>query len=265
MSAWLRARVHLHVVLPLLEVVARERPDVAARLRSLEGRVAIRGPAGEDLAAAIVIDRGSVSVERGPRALANADVTCAFRDVGSLDAFFAGRPALPSIAPLSGLRHPVLLAKTAWLLSTLRVLAPKPAEELAREDAAARALRVRLVLYLVTAAISRLAKDGFAPARDIAEGSPDRVYQWSVGESDIAAFVRVANGRVRAGRGLYAHRRPFVAFAFRDVDAAHRVITAQASQMTSYSEGLVTTSGSPEYVRKMTLLMQKVDALMLEA
>lgn len=258
MSAWLRARVHLGVVLPLLEVVARERRDVASRLGSITGRVTIRGP-GEDLDATIVVDRGDVTVEHGTP----GDVTCTFRDVESLDAFFSGRPALPSVAPF--LRHPVLLAKAAWLLSTLRVLQPRSRRALARETPADRALRVRLVLYLVTAAMSRLAKDGFEPARELARQSPDRVYQWTVGGTDVGAWLRVNDGRVRSGRGVYAHRRPFVAFAFRDMDAAHRVITAQASQMESYTEGLVATSGSPEYVRKVTLVMQKVDALMLEA
>lgn len=259
MSAWLRARVHLGVVLPLLEVVAHERRDVASRLRSLSGRVAIRGP-GEDLGATIAVERGKVTVERA----AEGDVTCSFRDVAALDAFFSGRAALPSISPLGALRHPVLLAKTAWLVSTLRVLQPRSPRELAAETPADRALRVRLVLYLVTAAMSRLAKDGFGPARALAEASPDRVYQWTVGGSDVGAWLRVNDGRIRAGRGVYPHRRPFVAFAFRDMEAAHRVITAQASQMESYTEGLVATAGSPEYVRKVTLVMQKVDALMLD-
>ncbi len=258
-TAWLKARVHLRVVLPLLEVVAREREDVAARVKSLEGRIAIRGPS-DDLASTIVLANGGIRIL--PEAN-DPDVTCTFKDAEALDAFFSGKPALPSIR--GGLRHPLLLAKTAALLSTLRVLQPRPPNELAHESPAQKALRVRLVLYLVTAAISRLAKDGFAPAVDLARDSPERIYQWTVEGSDVGAFVRVERGRIRSGRGTYRHREPFVAFSFRDMNAAHRVITAEASQMTSYTERLVTTSGSPEYVRKVTLLMQKVDALMLES
>ena len=53
-------------------------------------------------------------------------------------------------------------------------------------------------------------------------------------------------------------------FVFPDVDAALQVLTATGSQMTGVRGGLIQTLGSPEYTRKISLLMQKVDELLAE-
>ena len=46
--------------------------------------------------------------------------------------------------------------------------------------------------------------------------------------------------------------------------AALAVLTATGSQMSGVRSGQVQTFGSPEYTRKISLLMQKVDALLVE-
>jgi hypothetical protein len=121
---------------------------------------------------------------------------------------------------------------------------------------------VRLLLALVTRALAELHRGGFPEMVDLVAASPERVYQWTVAGSDIGAFVRVGAGRVHAGRGTYARRRPFVHFVFRDTDSALAVLTSSESQMASVREARVETIGSPEYTRKIALLMQRVDALL---
>jgi hypothetical protein len=85
-----------------------------------------------------------------------------------------------------------------------------------------------------------------------------------VTSENIGAYLRMKHGRVLAGRGIYPRRRPFVHFVFPDVDAALSVLTATDSQMSGVRDGKVLTFGSPEYTRKISLLMQKVDALLTE-
>jgi hypothetical protein len=246
----LRARLFLRAVLPLVEVMLERRPSLGWPFLRASARVQLE-VRGSDVGAALLLRRGALWVEQGvaPR----ADVRCRFRDLSSLNAFFSGRPALPRV---SGLRHPLLLLGTARLLAALRILHPQQAP--APHE---RALRVELLLLLVTRALAELHRGGHPEMVDLVARSPERVYQWSVGGGD-GAYLRMQDGRIKAGRGTYTRRQPFVHFVFRDVDAALSVLTATGSQMTGLRAGLVQTVGSPEYTRKISLLMQKVDELL---
>jgi hypothetical protein len=262
--AWHRARLFLRAVLPLVAVAPGRRGGLARGLAPATGAVRFAGP-DPSLQALLRFEGGQSRVlppEAAPQA--PADLTFRFRDLGQMNDFFAGKPAVPAVHPWLGLRSPRLLAATVQALLSLRVLEPKPAEVLARESPEERALRVRLLLYLVTASLAQLHQDGFPELLALSRGSPDRVYQWTVEGTDIATFVRMREGRFRAGRGVYGHRKPFVHFVFRDLDAAHAVLTAQGSQMTGFRGGLIATHGSPEYARKVGLLMQRIDELLME-
>lgn len=256
----LRAHLYLVAVLPLLEIVVAERSDVRELLRGLSGSVQFEAR-GADFAGRFVFEGGSLRVFYGPPEPSTLHFV--FRRLAAMNEFFAGKPRLPWISPYLGLHHPVMVARVARLLMALRILEP-PGKDAALPAPEERALRVRLLLYLVTRALERLHSQGYGPMLEFAEGSPDRVYQWTVLGTDIAAWVRVRAGRVKCGRGTFAARRPFVHFVFPDVDAAFSVLTATGSQMQGFRGGRVVTYGSPEYTRKMALLMQDVDKLLIE-
>lgn len=63
---------------------------------------------------------------------------------------------------------------------------------------------------------------------------------------------------------MYTGRTPFVHFVFPTVEAALTVLTASEGQINGVRDGLVATLGSPEYTRKISLLMQQLDELLLE-
>jgi hypothetical protein len=245
----LRTRVFLRAVLPLLEVIEAERPPARIQARV---QIAV-AESGEG--AALCWREGRFSVEQGVSGA--AEVCCTFRDRAALNRFFAGRPSLPRIA---GLRRPRLLLRALRLLASLRILQPGPAPD--RRDERAR--RVRLLLYLVTRAMAELYRGGHPEMVELVDRSPERVYQWTVENPSIGAYLRMAPGRVKAGRGRYAARRPFVCFRFADVDDAFAVLTATGSQMAGVRSGALIAEGSPEYVRKIGAMMQKVDALLRE-
>ena len=75
----------------------------------------------------------------------------------------------------------------------------------------------------------------------------------------VGAYLRMQGGRIKAGRGTYPRRQPFVHFAFPDVDGALRMLTDTGSQMAGVRLGLVQTLGCAEYTRKIGWLMQKLD------
>jgi hypothetical protein len=246
----LRSRVFLRSVLPLLE----DLPGTDALFRGVSARVAIE-VRGTDVGATLVLRDGALAVEQGVQP---AEVRWIFPTLRALNAFFAGKVVLPRI---KGLRHPVLIWKTVRLLMRLRILHPQPSP-------AQPALRVKLLLRLVTRALAELHRGGHPEMVFLVADSPERVYQWTVGGADVAhdigAYLRMERGRVKAGRGTYTRRRPFVHFAFADVDAALAVLTATGSQMTGVRSGQLKTLGSPEYTRKIALLMQKIDQLLQE-
>lgn len=254
----LRARILLRSVLPLLKIVMRDQPETARLFRGLSAAAQIRTRAG-DAGACLRFEDGELSVEDLASTGRDAAVQLIFSDLAALNSFFAGRLVMPRV---SGLLHPLLIVKLTRLLAALRILHPQDAPASRQQ----RLLRVKLLLYLVTHALAELHRGGYPPMVELVAASPERVYQWSVGSADapeVGAYLRMHRGRIKAGRGVYPHRRPFVHFLFPDVDAALDVLTRQDSQMRGVRSGQVQTLGSPEYTRKISLLMQKVDELLV--
>ena len=249
----LRARLFLRSLLPLLATVCEARPELAAAARGLRP-VSIEAPPGVARAHVALDQAGAIAVRPGPHPA--PAVRLAFRSLADMNDFFAGGRARPRLRGL--LRHPLAALRFLRLLSTLRVLAP----DAVAKTPAEKALRVKLVLYLVTSALSQLSRGGDRAVREVVDGSPERVYQWTVEEDGTAAYLRMQAGRTKAGRGAYRHRAPFVHFRFPTVEGAYRVFTTTGSQMEAVARGWVKTEGSPEYARKIGTLMQHVDALL---
>jgi hypothetical protein len=260
----LRARLFLRSLLPLLKVVLAVRPALSRHFAGVNAVVQFSARGSAEAAYL----RFSASARGAPRASSacalevisgeHSEPTLGlrFRDLAGMNDFFAGRPSVPWIA--GALRHPILCARVLELLASLRILAPDAVVR-AAED---RALRVRLMLYLATHALSQLARAGDPEMTALAEASPDRVYQWTIADTGDGAWLRMCRGRTKAGRGVYSGRRPFVRNTFPTTEAAYRVLTSSRSQMEGVTRGDVVPEGSPEYSRKISILMQHVDELL---
>jgi hypothetical protein len=250
----LRARVFLRALVPLLALVVRDHPAMAKAFAKVQASVQI-AVADSALGARLQFDNGvlTVSAETAP-----ADLEFTFKDVAALNAFFGGAFVLPSVS--GALRHPVLLTRVARLFATLNMLQPQDAPL----DANERALRVTLLLHLVTRALAQLQHGGHAGMNALTRGSPDRLYQWTVARQGIVTWLRMKDGKILTGDGPCSAREPFVHFVFPDVDAALAVLTTSGSQMDGVRGGAVEVIGSPEYSREISLLMQQVDQLLVE-
>lgn len=245
-----RAHVFLTALLPLLE----RWPD-AGRTR---GVVSLE-VAGTELAARVCFREDGLRIEQGR---GEADVRCTWADAHSLARFFAGKASLPRVTPMFGLASARLVARTLALLSKLSVLEPASPRTNARLSPAEKASRVALILALVPRALAALHEAGYPGMRAFAHGSPERIYQWSVTGTDIASHLRVMAGAVSAGPGFHEGRAPFVSFVFADADAAFHVLTSAETSMRGFRAGAVATYGSPEYARKVSILMQEMDAFL---
>jgi hypothetical protein len=259
--ARLRAQLFMRGVLPLLEQLVAARPQLVPQ--DLPATRIHLGLAQGGLGADVLLSAGSARVVAAD-AVPQAGLAIVFRDAAQLNRFFSGKPCWPRLR--GALRHPRQLMLMLRLLMALQILQPRKHAPRERDE---RALQVRVLLLLVVRALAELARSGATPFASWAAESPERVIQWSAGPSGqdpdhVAVFLRMAQGRVQVGRGLYAHREPFVHLAFRDVDAAYTMLTSPDSQMTGLRDGLLATIGSPEYVRKLALQMQHIDQLLLE-
>lgn len=168
------------------------------------------------------------------------------------------------MTPLFGVASARLCARTVGLLSELSVLEPQSERARARLSSEEKAIRVGLILSLVPRALTALHEGGYPKMRAFAARSPERVYQWSVTGTDIASYLHVHDGAVRCGPGVHDGRAAFVSFVFADAEAAFDILTSEQSSMRGFRAGSVATYGSPEYARKVSLLMQEMDAFLRE-
>lgn len=230
----IRAHLYLHALLPL----------------AFE-RTASAGP----LARSVSFSESSVlfAVEiRDREPPPGGSLSFLFGSPDHLNAFFTGRASLPRGAA----RHPLLTARVFARLASLRMLQPGAKTKDPRR-------RVARTIRLAALGLSEMCRAGHPETVALVAASPDRVYEWQVEETGDRAWVRMREGKTRAGVGAYPHRRPFVRFVFPTVDAALRVFTTTTSQMEAVERGWVTTWGSPEYTRKVSGLLQRLDALLM--
>jgi hypothetical protein len=247
----LKSRLFLRVALPLVKVVREDDPLMRRLTRNMNAVVqfVVRGT---DTGAHLVFADDGLEVVQGVHE--KPTVSFAFKDLKSLNDFFAGKLALPSIKGI--LRLDVILRAVPLLLS-LKMLMPAADPK----NPAKRALKVKLLLYMVSTALSQLNKAGEPTMAKLTGNSPDRVYQWIV-EDGPSAYLRMRAGKTKAGRGVYTRRRPFVLMRFPDTEGAYQVLTSKVSLVEAVKQGYVVTEGAMEYSKEMGICMQMVEELM---
>jgi hypothetical protein len=247
----LRARIFLRSCLPLVKVVAEERASYRKLLFRASGVVQFRARDSQQAAYVELLD-GSVQVTQGLHE--KPGVTLTFKTLEALNTFFAGGVALPSVCGLLGL--PSLIRLLPFLLK-LKILLPSAMPQ----DPAGKALKVKLLLYMVTNALSQLNKGGDEMMVKLVSKSPDRIFQWTVEGGGPAAYLRMKAGRTKAGRGTYTRRRPFVHLIFPDINGAFETLTQRVSTVDAVRHGFLRMEGAMEYTKEIGVLMQRVEAL----
>jgi hypothetical protein len=239
------SRIFLNAALPLVKVLAEEKPELKKAFAGKSGTAQVSAldaasPGGK-VGTHFVVESGSITVV--PGVAEKPDVELCFSSVEALNGFFSGKSKkLPKISGFKSLGLLVsffkcLLAMAGALGSTEP---PKEAGE--------RALLVKLYFYLLTSGISQLNKAGHPAVSKWAKMSPDRVYALAVvGDPELAAYVRVKAGNTKAVRGVYERSKPFFTLGFSSPEAALGTLLGKDEMIAATAEGKILMLGAPEY------------------
>ena len=115
-----------------------------------------------------------------------------------------------------------------------------------------------MTLYMATTALSQLNKAGYPDMVKWTSKQPERIYQWSVEDDDVACYLKVKAGNTKAGRGFYTRRQPFVHTRFRSVEDALPLLANQIDTVEAMRQGLVVVEGSPEYGGQISDFMLRI-------
>lgn len=247
----LKARLVLRAVLPLVKVLLEDDPKTKKKFEGVTATVQFVaedpdvGPVGSH----VKFDNGAFEIVH--ELAENPDLTFRFSSLAKMNAMFAGKPVLPRI---QGFRNFGLLLKMLGVLMRLKLLMPGKAPKNPDE---AR-LKVKLILYMVSTALSQLNKGGDPDMVKWTSKQPERIYQWSVEPEGIACYLRVKAGKTKAGRGYYTRRKPFVHMKFAGIEGALPVLTNKVDTVQAMTQGLVDNEGSPEYGGQVGDFMLKI-------
>ena len=247
----LRARIFLRSCLPLMKVVIEERPLYRKLLWRASGVVQF-GAEDSEQGAWVELSDGALDVTQGKHPSPTISLT--FRTLRAMNDFFAGGLALPKVCGVKGI--PCLLRLLPLLLK-LKILLP----DVVPEDPAEKALKVKMLLYMVTNALSQMNKGGDPAMSAYVKKSPDRVFQFTVENGGPAAYLRVKAGRSKAGRGTYTRRRPYVHMVFSGIDGAFDVLTQRVSTVDAVRYGKLRMEGAMEGGKEIGVMMQRVEAI----
>jgi hypothetical protein len=250
------SRICLQAVLPVLKVLLAEDPKMTRRFADVNAVVQFRAKHDSDtLGAHLRFADGQCDIVQ--QLVERPDLEFRFGNAARMNAMFAGKPVLLSIR---GWWRLGLLWKVLLLLLRMKLLLPQRSP---RNQLEAR-LKVKMTLYMATSALSQLNKAGDPEMGKWVAKQPERVYQWSVQNEEIACYLKVKYGKSKAGRGYYTRRTPFVHTRFRSVDDAVTLLANEIDTVAAMREGLVSVEGSPEYGGQASDFMLRIGKMLCE-
>ncbi len=247
------AELYIKAVFPVLKVLMSDDPKTAERFRDTVASIVFRANHNADyIGATFNFNRGNIEIEDTPKE--SGDLIFTFKTVRQMNSFLKGGIALPHIKGIFKLK---LLSSFIATLLMLRLMMPNNRPKSDHK----RYLKVKLALYMVSTALSKLNKSGDKAMLAWTGRQPDRIYQLSVVGTDIAAYLRVKAGKTKAGRGTYQRKRPFVHLKFNGVDGALKVLLKDAEFVDAVDNNYITIEGSPEYAANFNDFMMRIQAL----
>lgn len=247
------SQLYIKAVFPVLKVLLKDDPKTKAKFQDITSSVIVRAKYdGGFTGAKLNFDKGELQLEEEPNA--DADLIFTFGSIQKMNAFLSGGIALPKI---KGAQNINLLVRFVGLLLMLKLMLPS----VRPKDEHKRYLKVKLALYMVSTALSKLNKMGDEAMHEWTSRQPDRIYQISVDHTDIAVYLRVKAGKTKAGRGFYQRKRPFVHMKFNGVEGALKVLLKEVEFVEAVDQNFIQIEGSPEYAANLNDFMMRIQAL----
>ncbi|MDQ1258149.1 MAG: hypothetical protein QG656_2758 [Candidatus Hydrogenedentes bacterium] len=250
----LAARIVFRAVLPVIKVLLEDVPKLGQKFAGVTAKVqfvAKNDP--EDAACCLQFTDGALEVV--PGLAENPDLTLRFSSVAKMNAFFAGKPALPWISGLFS--HFGLLVKIMTVLLAMKLMQPNAKPKTEDE----KKLKVKLTVYMISTALSQLNKSGDEEMVKWTTKQPERIYQWSCEPEGVAAYLRIKAGKSKAGRGYYTRRKPFVHLKFDGATNALPVLSNSIDMIQAMAKGMIVIDGSPEYAAVLGNFMVRIARL----
>ncbi len=252
----LTARLFFRAAFPVMKVVIQDDPSMAKKFKDVVAKVQIKAKDGEGyVGACLYFDKGEFKAVE--EIIEEPDMTLSFSSVEKMNDMFRGGNSLPWI---KGLHKIGLLTKILPLLLSLKLMMP----DADPKDPVKKALKVKMTLYMITTAVSQYNKAGVEAMQAWTLKQPDRIYQFSIDEEDIAAYIRIKGGKSKAGRGVYKRRSPFVHFNFHSVDGALNVLGGKVAFVEGVEKGYVSVIGAPEYSSKLNDFMSTIQDMLVK-
>ncbi|WDP88100.1 MAG: hypothetical protein HUN05_15985 [Desulfobacter sp.] len=252
----LTTRITLNAIFSVMKVVVSDNLKIKKIFKGMDAKIQfVAGKGSDQYGAALVFTKGELTIEQGVWPI--ADITFSFSTLEKFNDFLCGKTVLPKI---KGILKTGLLIKVVRLLLAMKLLMPNARPT----DPVQKRLKTRMVIYMITTALSQYNKGGDSEMTAWTGKQPDRIYQMSVaGEEEIAGYIRIKAGKSKAGRGIYKKRRPFVHIKFSSVDAALPVLLNDVEFVQALAKNFVTVEGSPEYASQLNDFMQRIQALLV--
>ncbi|HOD00259.1 MAG TPA: hypothetical protein PKH54_09945 [Myxococcota bacterium] len=259
------ARLFFRAAFPVMKVPLADDPAIAKAFKGVRAHVqfsadcdpALTPDGSGRVGACLHFDDGELTVVE--ELFETPDLVLHFPSLKAMNTLLRGGLAMPRIR--GGLKNFGLLVKMLTLLMRLTLMLPTNRPK----DPLKRYLKVKMSIYMITTALSNFNRLGNPRMREWTAKQPDRIYQFSVGGGefgDFAAYLRVRGGQTKAGRGLYARRRPFVHFRFTSVDGALAVLLKEVAFVEGVDKGCVSIDGSPEYAAQLNDLMAVLQGML---
>jgi hypothetical protein len=247
------AELNIKAVFPVIKVLLQDDPKTRKKFENVNANVVFRAKYESGyIGANLIFNNGDLVVE--PEPAEKGDIIFSFGSVAKMNTFLKGGVALPAIKGFSNFK---MLVNFITTLLMLKLMMPN----VRPKDDHKKYLKVKLALYMVSTALSKLNKSGHKEMNAWTGKQPDRIYQMSVDGTDIAVYLRVKAGKTKAGRGFYKRKRPFVHMKFSSVDGALKVLLKDAPFVEAVDKKYVSIEGSPEYANSINDFMMTIQGL----
>lgn len=250
----MKANVYLNAILPLLEVVTQDVEKYKKMIAPWNCVVQVETLGDETAAAHIVIRGGALKVERGRHE--NPTIGLGFKTLEQMNITLGG--GMAGLPKIKGMAHLILLVKTLLLLKSLMMLMP---EHKAKTDEE-KLVKVKLVLFMVTAAIQEMCNSGDEFIGRLVRGNKGKIIQWEVPDGGPQAYIELDAPQVHAFRGKH-DKRPYLLMKFSDLEAAHKVLTGELDAVQATAVQAMKLRGPSEYAMRIGNMMKRVENFMM--
>ena len=245
----LKCRLFLHAVLPAMEDLFRYSKEAQEIVGERPFSIAFKSRSG--LSSALFIENGECRWEKDPQELSSHALT--FLSDNQINALFSGEGfSLP--IPTRGLLQPAGFKRFSQLSELLQTYLEPTREAL--QDKAFFEAHVRLLLGVALYGVRELGEYE-EDSRRILAHTPNGVAQFVVGDETKAAWVSLRNGKLQAGKGMFAEE-PDVTIWFRNAQVALLALQNDLDVMAAVGKGDIQVDGSIRLADGLGFVMERI-------